>query len=355
MNHLNNIFFNKKTISLDKFINNSLFKKNLGYYEKEEIFGKRGDFVTSPIISSIFSEIICIWIVSYWIFIKKPKIINILELGPGNGLLIKDIIITLQKIKTFNSKTNFYLFEKSKNLIKKQEKNLSKFKKIKWINKIDKLTNYPTIIISNEFFDTLPIKQYYKKKNLWFEKHIVFEKKNKKIKYFYKPIKSLNIKKYSKFYDLTKSTVFEYSTVIEKYINTISKIIKKNKNIFIMFDYGYVGNIGKETLRGFKNHRLVNFLKYYLNCDITADVNFDIIKKIFSNNNLNYSKMQSQNYFLQKLGILERAKQVLKINEANSKKIIASLNRLLNPNEMGERFKVFMTSNKNCKFNLGFE
>jgi SAM-dependent MidA family methyltransferase len=89
MNYIEKILNNKKKIPLDKFIDLALYKKKLGYYENKKIFGKDGDFITSPIISSIFSEMLSIWITSYWIYLDKPKKINILELGPGNGLMIK--------------------------------------------------------------------------------------------------------------------------------------------------------------------------------------------------------------------------------------------------------------------------
>ena len=78
---------NKKNISLDKFIHNSLYAEKSGYYMKNNPFGKDGDFITSPNISILFSEMILIWIVSFWDNLKKPKKINIVELGSGNGCI----------------------------------------------------------------------------------------------------------------------------------------------------------------------------------------------------------------------------------------------------------------------------
>jgi SAM-dependent MidA family methyltransferase len=92
MNRIEKLISKKKFIPLNQFINIALYDKKLGYYQNKKIFGRDGDFITSPLISSIFSEMITVWIVSYWIYIKKPKKINILELGPGNGLMIKQII-----------------------------------------------------------------------------------------------------------------------------------------------------------------------------------------------------------------------------------------------------------------------
>ena len=64
--------------------------KKIGYYCTKQPFGKSGDFITAPKISNLFSEIIAIWIISAWEFLGKPKNINIVELGPGDGSLTKD-------------------------------------------------------------------------------------------------------------------------------------------------------------------------------------------------------------------------------------------------------------------------
>ena len=85
-----NKFFNKpQVVALDTFFSEILYKKDLGYYQKKNPFGKDGDFITSPGISFLFSEMLAIWIVSYWESLAKPKKINIVELGPGNGELFK--------------------------------------------------------------------------------------------------------------------------------------------------------------------------------------------------------------------------------------------------------------------------
>jgi len=103
-----------KKLFLDQYINYCLYKFDTSYYQSKNIFGYKGDFVTSPHISSIFSEMLAFWTFSYWDKIKKPKDLNILELGPGDGTMAKDIITTLKKIKHFNGKINYFFLEKRK-------------------------------------------------------------------------------------------------------------------------------------------------------------------------------------------------------------------------------------------------
>ena len=355
MNLLEKLIYKKKIIPLDKFIDIALYNKQLGYYQNKKIFSRDGDFITSPFISSIFSEMMSIWIVSYWIYLKKPKKINILELGPGNGLMINQIINSLKKIKTFDANFNIYLHEKSGSLIKVQKENLINFKNIVWIKNINKIKQYPTIIIANEFFDAFPIKQFFKINNNWHEQCISFKDNIKKIIYFKNKINNNILKKYSKFFNINKSKIIEYPVKIENYLNSISKIIKKNNGIFLTFDYGYSDIVGKNTLRAIKKHKIVDLLKEYTDCDITFDINFNILKNIFKKNNVRFIGAVSQNFFLQKLGIMERASQIVKKqNVIDSKNLILSINKLINPKEMGNTFKALAFCNKNCKFNLGF-
>ena len=64
-------------LPLDKFINLSLYDKENGYYIKKILLGQKGDFVASPNISRLFSEMIAIWIISFWQSLGSPKKFNL--------------------------------------------------------------------------------------------------------------------------------------------------------------------------------------------------------------------------------------------------------------------------------------
>tara|TARA_B100001057_G_scaffold346972_1_gene348283 strand:+ start:306 stop:656 length:351 start_codon:yes stop_codon:yes gene_type:complete len=112
-----------KVQSLDSFIDKSLYEKNKGYYQRKMEFGRRGDFITSPGISKLFSEMIAIWIVSFWENLNRPKKINLVELGAGNGELLEVLIKTFNKLGEVKGKFKFHIFEKSDSLKKLQKKN----------------------------------------------------------------------------------------------------------------------------------------------------------------------------------------------------------------------------------------
>ena len=109
-------------LPLDQFINQSLYDKKFGYYMKKDPFGSAGDFITAPNISRLFSEMISIWAISFWQSLGSPKKFNLVELGAGNGEMMKDIIETFQNFPNFFNSCNFIIHEKSPLLIKIQKK-----------------------------------------------------------------------------------------------------------------------------------------------------------------------------------------------------------------------------------------
>ena len=150
-------------LPLDKFINLSLYDEKNGYYMKKNPFGKKGDFITSPNISRLFSEMIAIWVISFWKSLGSPKKFNLIELGAGNGEMMKDLINTFQNFPVFLNSCNFVIHEKSPFLVNIQKKKLIDTK-ITWVSKISKLGNNPSIFVANEFFDSIAIRQFTKKK-----------------------------------------------------------------------------------------------------------------------------------------------------------------------------------------------
>ena len=154
----------KKSLNfpLDKFINFSLYNKKFGYYMKKNPFGKRGDFITAPNISRLFTEMIAIWIISFWKSLGSPKKFNLIELGAGNGEMMKVLSESFENFPDFLKSCNFIIHEKSPLLIKEQKKKLQKID-ILWKSKLDKIKKIPSIFIANEFFDAMPIKQFQRK------------------------------------------------------------------------------------------------------------------------------------------------------------------------------------------------
>ena len=342
----------KKKISLDKFINQSLYNKISGYYMKKNPFGKKGDFITSPNISILFSEMISIWIIALWKKLKKPKKFNIVELGAGNGEMMFNIIKTSNQFSFFKNSCNFFIFEKSIYLKKIQKNKLKNFD-VNWLSNLKQINNFPTIFIGNEFFDSFPVKQFIKKNNKWFEKYVEISSESKKF-----INKEIDIKKIEKKIGINlekKQKFIEFSPLIFQTIKKISKIINRKNGGLLIIDYGYFDNKMFNTLQAVKKHKKTDILKDAGNADITHLLNYKIIEKIAKKFKLKVNGLCTQRNFLIKLGIIKRAEIISKnVTFSEKANIYYRLKRLIDNNQMGEIFKVMFVSNKKINFKLGF-
>ena len=343
----------KFNIPLDEFINLSLYNKDHGYYMKKNPFGKKGDFTTAPNISRLFSEMIAIWVISFWQNLGSPKNFNLIELGAGNGEMMKILIESFQNFPNFFNSCNIFIHEKSKELIKIQKKKLKK-NNISWLYNFDDLKNRPSIIVANEFFDSLAIKQFIRLENEWFERFVGI--KDRKNPFFFD--KKIDMKKFEKKinYKISNNQNFiEYSNIGINYLKKISKIIKKNQGGILIIDYGYFDDKMKNTLQAISNHNYSNILRNIGNSDITHNINFNLFKKIIKKIGGLSVSTTNQKKFLIKMGIKQRA-EIISKNLPFSKKadIFFRLKRLIDENQMGDHFKVMFIKNRNNKFNLGF-
>tara|TARA_A100001011_G_scaffold398805_1_gene504592 strand:+ start:1111 stop:2148 length:1038 start_codon:yes stop_codon:yes gene_type:complete len=340
----------KNLIPFDKFMADMLYNPKKGYYMKSNPFGKNGDFITSPNISLMFSEMIALWCISFLKRNIKQEKVNIIELGAGNGEMIFQIIKVFKKL---NMKANFFIVEKSDNLIKLQKKKLFSYN-VKWLKSITKVATKNNIFLANELFDALPVKQFVKKKNSWFE---VYVKKNLDGKYklinIKKDIKSIEKKINIKFEK--NQNLIEFSFEAFNIISQISKKIKNSRSALLILDYGTTQKKMKNSIQAIYKHQYVGiFDKPYLS-DISYCPNFYLLKKIFTKNNLYVNGITTQKEFLEKLGIVNRAEILAKDLPFSSKvNIYYRLKRLIDKKYMGNLFKVmFITKSKNS-FNLGF-
>ena len=354
MNKIVNILKKKKTIPLDKFINISLYDKNFGFYMKKNPFGKNGDFITSPLVSNLFGEMIGIWCVSFWEHLGRPKKILLVELGPGDGSLCCDLIKTSKKFKDFYKSLEINLLEISDKLKNIQKVKINN-KKVKWIKKINQINSGPIIFIANEFFDALPIKQIFKKNKLFFEKHISLSDDNKKLIFLNKKANKTLIKRIKDLSLISSGSTIEYPIEALKFLDDISKKINKFNGGLLTFDYGYRRKVNKDTLQSVKKHKYTNLLFAPGHSDITSHINFKLFNEFLKKKNLNTKKIINQSEFLKRIGILERANILSKKMTFKEKaNMFYRLKRLLDPRDMGDLFKVIFAQKKNKNFSLGF-
>ena len=338
---------------LDKFIDLSLYNKKYGYYMKKNPFGKEGDFITAPNISRLFSEMIAVWIISFWESLGAPKKFNLVELGGGNGEMVKILLESFQNFPTFSKSFKLIIHEKSPALIKIQKEKLKKFK-VTWVSQINKIKNKPSIFIANEFFDAMSIKQFRRDNKTWYEKFVNF-KSPSNASFLEKKIDISKIEKRLDFKISRNQNFIEYSETGLNYLRNISKIIKKNTGGLLLIDYGYVDKKMKNTLKAISNHKFAKVLDNIGNVDITHNINFELFRKFIQKIDGLKINLTTQKSFLIKMGIKQRAEIISKNKNFLTKTdIYYRLKRLIDEKQMGTLFKVMLIKNKNNKFRLGF-
>ena len=348
-------FFKKsKILPVDEFFKNVLYDNNLGYYTSRLPFGEGGDFITSPKISSLFSEIIAIWIISTWELFGKPKNFNIIELGPGDGSLTNVLLRSFKKFPEFNSTKKIFLYEESNYLKKIQKRNILD-KNINWINDFNSIKKGPVIFFGNEFFDALPIKQFKRVRNSIMEKNYSFDKNIKIIEVFNKASKT-DVKIIKTYKTLKKLDFIELPKFGFQELKKIIKKISELKGCILMIDYGYLKSNNQNTLQSVLRHKRNSLFDNLGKADITSHVNFNLLSEFFLKNSLKVNNVITQKEFLENMGIIERAKIIAKkMKFSEQSDLYLRIKRLLGPRSMGNLFKVILAYKFNKNNFAGFK
>lgn len=298
---------------LDDFMGDALSH----YYDTRDPFGADGDFTTAPEISQLFGEIIGIWCVQQWIGMSAPESFNLIEIGPGRGTLMADLIRGTRHIDGFHSAINIHLIETSKTLVTKQ-KNILKNNDVQWHTDLSNIDNeMPTIIIANEFFDALPIRQFKFHNNKWAE-HYIDNEQSVWVDIKNPPLKQTLPKP-------NNGDIFEYSPAQESYAITLSGF----RGAKLIIDYGYQKSSYGDSLQALYKHAPCPIHDHMGDADLTSHIDFEWLARFFE-----YSKIQTQRIFLKNNGIDIRY-QALQNPDLKS-----GYDRLINHDQMGELFKV---------------
>ena len=354
----NKVFFNNsKILPVDKFVENVLYSKKIGYYSLKIPFGKTGDFLTAPGVSNLFSEIIGIWLVTTWNTLGRPKKFNIVELGPGDGSLTKILLKTFKQFPLFYKAASISLYERSNLLKNLQKKNINSLK-VKWIKNFTNIKKGPVIFFGNEFFDAIPIKQFSNINNEMLEKCYSVKNKVNIIEKFIRG-KKKDIAQIKTFGTLEKLKFIEFPKKGFLELNPIMTKISKLSGGILLIDYGYLNINNSSTIQAVMHNKKISAKRMLSNIgksDITSLVNFNLLKEYFFKKNLKVKNVVTQKFFLERMGIIERA-QILekKMTNKQQKYMEDTLSRLLEKKQMGSLFKViFGYKSKNNDF-FGFE
>jgi len=323
------------------FMDVALYYPSLGYYNSpENKIGKDGDYYTSPVLSSLFGQMIGKQIEEMWLLLDK-KPFTIVEYGAGTGALSFDILYYLKNNPHLYSEVNYCIIEKGE-MMRERQKNLLP-EKVSWYNSIDEISEINGCILSNELLDNFPVHKVIMKEELM-EVFVGYEND------FIEILRPANEELKNYFSEQNIILPKDYCTEINlQAIDWIKEISENlNSGFVLTIDYGFSANDlysdkrNSGTLLCYKGHEINN--SPYCDIgqqDITAHVNFSALALWGEKFGLDCCGFTSQSNFLRSLGLMNYLRKLEMANtDENNKDFIFQINKLLV--DMGNKFKVLI-------------
>ncbi|HDZ72215.1 MAG TPA: class I SAM-dependent methyltransferase [Aurantimonas coralicida] len=339
-------------IGLDRYWNLALFDREHGYYAAREPFGRTGDFITAPEISQMFGELIGAWIAAAWREHGSPSPFLLAEIGPGRGTLMADILRTLRSVAPDCLKAaKVRLVETSDRLAAEQMTTLDRFDlPIRRVRRIADLEREPLLLVANELFDALAIRQFVFDGESWRERCVSVADSGR-FEFVLCQARPETPGKIAATlpHPPMAGAVLEVSPARETLAAAIAQRLAEDGGAGLFIDYGHAATGFGDTLQAIHGHAFADPLDRPGEADLTSHVDFARIAAPFRHAGLAVSAAAPQGECLLALGLLERAGTLGSgMDEAGQEEIRAAVARLAGTSEkeMGILFKVLSASSR---------
>ncbi|MBI1272594.1 MAG: class I SAM-dependent methyltransferase [Alphaproteobacteria bacterium] len=325
-------------ITIAQFMELVLQHPEYGYYRKHDPIGKRGDFITAPEISQMFGELIGLWFANAWEKCGRPDPFVLLELGPGRGTMMEDMLRAASRMPGFAAAMQLFLLDSNETLRAMQTEKLGGYNP-RWIDDLEEIPALPLCVMANEFFDSLPIRQFELTDEGWSERVIAYEG-GELCFALMQPDEATTLLLQGR--KITKlGTVIEINPVAQDVLRKLSHHIATHRGAGLFVDYGYSEPPGRNTFQAQANHEVISPFERLGDADLTAHVDFAALRRAVDAGGAQVRGMVSQGMFLHQLGVEVRAKQLwVQASNEQREEIEVALHRLVSPSQMGVLFKV---------------
>ncbi|MBZ9799205.1 class I SAM-dependent methyltransferase [Mesorhizobium sp. ES1-4] len=318
-----------------------LFDPRDGYYTTREPFGAAGDFITAPEISQMFGELVAVWLYQAWAAAGRPMPVTIAEIGPGRGTLMKDMLRTLSRLDpALANGVAFAMVETSRRLTEIQKQTLGALPfAVSWHETVDTLPRQPLLIVGNELFDAVPIRQFVRAGAGWRERMVGLDDADNLC--FFAGAGSIDSTLLpTDAPDAPQGAIVEIAPARIALMAAIAGRIAADGGAGLFLDYGHLRSGVGDTLQALRRHSHEDVLANPGEADLTSHVDFAALAAIVRAHGLD-AHLSTQGNFLLGMGILERAGQLgADAGQAARDKISDAVERLAGPQAMGELFKV---------------
>jgi SAM-dependent MidA family methyltransferase len=319
-------------IGVDRYMQLCLADPVHGYWQRSATIGAHGDFITAPEISQVFGELIGLWSAIVWDLLGRPAPVRLVELGPGRGTLMRDALRAAQAVPPFLEAATIHLVEMSAPLRAVQEETVRAFTgRVSWHASLADAPQGAAIIIANEFLDALPIRQLIFSGGGWHERVIDTAADGSL---------GFSVGGATDHASAAKPEEGAIQELRPGENDLLAELARRAEPVVALFiDYGTDAAPFGDTLQGVRRHAYADPLQPD-NTDLTAHVRFGEFARKAHAAGLAADGPLTQAEFLSRLGIAQRASQLMQANPARAGEIEAAVHRLVSPTGMGTLFKV---------------
>jgi NADH dehydrogenase [ubiquinone] 1 alpha subcomplex assembly factor 7 len=300
-----------------------------GYYATRPALGEDGDFITAPLVSQMFGELIGVWAISTWQAMGQPSRFVLAEMGPGDGTLMSDLLRAARVMPAFLKAADIWLVETSEPLAALQAAKLPEH--IRWARSLDEIqTGDPMILVANELLDCLPARQFVRTATGWAEQ-VVGVAEDRSLRLGLVPA-SVPLP------DARDGSILEVSARQEALGAMLGHRLARDGGAALLIDYGRSQPGFGDTLQALVRHQRVDPLACPGEADLTVHADFPAVMDAARRAGAQ-AAILTQAAFLARLGIGERAETLVRSRPDKAAVIGRQLNRLVGGDHMGELFK----------------
>ncbi len=278
-----------------------------GYYMTRDPLGASGDFTTAPEISQMFGELIGIWAAAAWRAMGSPENVRLVELGPGRGTLMLDALRAAKVMPDFRAAVVVNLVEISPVMETLQRLAFGATDvPVSWHKSLGDVPDGPVIIITNEFFDALPVHQAVMCADGWHERVVkIGEDNNLHFSIDRDPIPLFDEFLPRNMRAAKIGEIFEWRT--DQMALELGRRVVRSDGVALVIDYGHAESAIGDTLQAVERHEFADPLAAPGIIDLTAHVDFQALARAAESMGARAHGPVEQGEFLRRLGIEQRA------------------------------------------------
>ncbi len=326
-----------------------------GYYRRRNPVGRTGDFITAPEISQIFGELVGLWCADLWQRMGAPDPIFVVELGPGRGTLLADFLRAAATVPGFRRALRLYLVEASPLLRAVQRQTLGDAAP-EFVADFDAVPDGPLLLIANEFFDALPVRQLVRGRADWAERLVAVDDSGRLVFADSRESRLAGALVPPGLRDSPPGTVVEICPSGVALAGAIAARLARHCGAALLIDYGSASSVPGITLAAVREHRPADVLADPGSADLSAHVDFAALAAAANAAGAETYGPVAQGRFLAALGAEARLAALCAAAPPDRRRRLAGgLARLIDPRQMGTLFKVMALASPGLPVPAGFE